>query len=52
MKSSIKLSISALAFTAAAAALASPAQAQNYPWCALYSGGRCGRRDELRFRQL
>jgi hypothetical protein len=42
MESSIKLSISALAFFAAAAALASPAQAQNYPWCALYNGGAVG----------
>jgi hypothetical protein len=47
----MKLSLSTLALIAAAVTLAAPAQAQNYPWCAFYSGDG-GRRDELRFRQL
>ena len=38
----MKLLLSALAFIAASAALGTPAQAQNYPWCALYSGGGAG----------
>jgi hypothetical protein len=38
----IKLSLSMLALIAAAAALAAPAHAQNYPWCAIYSGGAAG----------
>jgi hypothetical protein len=35
----MKLSLSTLALTAAAMTLGTPAHAQNYPWCALYSGG-------------
>ncbi|MGO8922851.1 MAG: DUF3551 domain-containing protein [Xanthobacteraceae bacterium] len=38
----MKLSLSALALIAAAVTLATPAHAQNYPWCALYSGGGVG----------
>jgi len=38
----VKLSLSTLALIAAAAALATPAHAQNYPWCAIYSGGAVG----------
>ena len=38
----MKLSLSTLALIAAAAALATPAHAQNYPWCAIYSGGAVG----------
>ena len=47
----MKLLLSALAVIAASATLGTPAQAQNYPWCAQYSGGS-GWRDELRFRQF
>ena len=35
----MKLSLSTLALIAAAVPLATPARAQNYPWCAIYSGG-------------
>ncbi len=42
MKLSAKLSISAPALVAAAALFAGPAKAQNYPWCAIYSGGAAG----------
>ena len=35
----MKLLLSALAIIAASAALGTPAQAQNYPWCAQYSDG-------------
>ncbi len=42
MKSSTKLSILALALIATAAGFAGPAKAQNYPWCAIYSGGAVG----------
>lgn len=38
----MKLSLSMLALFAAAATLATPARAQNYPWCAIYSGGAVG----------
>ncbi len=38
----MKLLLSALAVIAASAALGTPAQAQNYPWCALYNGGGAG----------
>jgi Protein of unknown function (DUF3551) len=38
----MKLLLSALAVIAATAALGTPAQAQNYPWCALYNGGGAG----------
>jgi hypothetical protein len=38
----MKLSLSMLALIAAAVALAAPAHAQNYPWCAIYSGGAAG----------
>jgi hypothetical protein len=38
----MKLSLSTLALIAAAAALVTPARAQNYPWCAIYSGGAVG----------
>lgn len=41
MKASI-LVFALAAGTAAAAALATPAQAQNYPWCAQYSGNGMG----------
>ncbi len=41
MKSSTRLSISALGFIAAAL-FAGPAKAQNYPWCAIYSGSAVG----------
>jgi hypothetical protein len=37
-----KLSLSTLALIAAAVPLATPARAQNYPWCAIYSGGAAG----------
>jgi len=33
-------------------ALTTPAHAQNYPWCAQYSGRALGRSDELRLCQL
>jgi hypothetical protein len=38
----MKASLFAAALIAAAGALASSAQAQNYPWCAVYGGGRGG----------
>jgi hypothetical protein len=38
----MKLSLSTLALIAAAVTLAAPAQAQNYPWCAFYSGDGAG----------
>jgi hypothetical protein len=38
----MKLLLSALAVIAASVALGTPAQAQNYPWCAEYSGGGLG----------
>jgi hypothetical protein len=38
----MKLLLSALVVIAASAALGTPAQAQNYPWCALYNGGGAG----------
>ncbi len=38
----MKLSLSMLALFAAAATLATLARAQNYPWCAIYSGGAVG----------
>ena len=38
----MKLSLSTLALIAAAVPLATPARAQNYPWCAIYSGGAAG----------
>jgi hypothetical protein len=38
----MKLSLSTLALIATAVTLAAPAYAQNYPWCALYSGGGVG----------
>ena len=34
----MKSSLSMLALVAAAVTLATPAHAQNYPWCAIYSG--------------
>ena len=38
----MKLSLSILALLAAAVTLATPGHAQNYPWCAMYSGGAAG----------
>jgi hypothetical protein len=38
----MKLSLSMLALIAAALTLATTAHAQNYPWCAIYSGGAVG----------
>jgi hypothetical protein len=38
----MKLSLSTLALIAAAVTLATAAHAQNYPWCAIYSGGAAG----------
>jgi len=38
----MKLSLLMLALIAAALTLATPAHAQNYPWCAIYSGGAVG----------
>ena len=38
----MKLLFSTLAIIAAATALGTPAHAQNYPWCAIYSGGAVG----------
>jgi hypothetical protein len=38
----MKLVLSALAVIAASAVLGTPANAQNYPWCALYNGGGAG----------
>ena len=34
----MKAALCALAISAAAIALGTPAQAQNYPWCAYYNG--------------
>jgi hypothetical protein len=34
----MKVALCALAIGAAAIALGTPAQAQNYPWCAYYNG--------------
>ena len=42
----------AAAIAAATSVLGAPAHAQNYPWCAKYSGGPARRRVELRLRQL
>jgi len=39
-----------LGLVGAATVLGTPAQAQNYPWCAQYSGRALS--DELRLRQL
>ena len=38
----MKALLFAAALIAAASALASSAQAQNYPWCAVYGGGMGG----------
>ena len=38
----MKVFLFALVVAAAAAAIASPAQAQNYPWCAQYGRGTGG----------
>lgn len=38
----MKLLLLVLAVIVASAALGTPAQAQNYPWCALYNGGGAG----------
>jgi hypothetical protein len=38
----VRLAILVLGILLGAAAAGSPAQAQNYPWCARYSGGRGG----------
>jgi hypothetical protein len=38
----MKLSLSTLALIAAAVTLATPVHAQNYQWCAIYSGGAAG----------
>jgi hypothetical protein len=38
----MKLLICAAALAAATSMLATPAQAQNYPWCAQYSGRALG----------
>ena len=38
----MKLFLSMLALFAAAVTLATPAHVQNYPWCAIYSGGAAG----------
>jgi Protein of unknown function (DUF3551) len=38
----MKLSLLTLALFAAAVTLSTPAHAQNYPWCAIYSGGAVG----------
>ena len=38
----MKSSLSMLALVAAALTLATPAHAQNYPQCAIYSGGAAG----------
>lgn len=38
----MKALLFAAALIAAAGALTSVAQAQNYPWCAVYGGGRGG----------
>jgi Protein of unknown function (DUF3551) len=38
----MKLSLLILALIAAALTLATTAHAQNYPWCAIYSGGAVG----------
>jgi hypothetical protein len=38
----MRLLLSAVTLIAASAVLGTPAQAQNYPWCALYNGGGVG----------
>ena len=38
----MNLSLSTLAVIAAVVTLATPAYAQNYPWCAIYSRGAVG----------
>jgi hypothetical protein len=38
----MKLLLSAIVVIAGSAVLGTPAQAQNYPWCAEYSGGDLG----------
>ena len=38
----VKLSLPIFALFAAAMTLATPAHAQNYPWCAIYSGRGAG----------
>lgn len=38
----MRVSLFALAIVATAAMTAAPAHAQNYPWCAIYSGGSMG----------
>jgi hypothetical protein len=38
----VKLSLPIFALFAAAVTLATPAHAQNYPWCAIYSGRGAG----------
>jgi hypothetical protein len=38
----VKLSLSIFALFAAAVTLGTPANAQNYPWCAIYSRGGAG----------
>jgi hypothetical protein len=45
----MKLLLSALAVIAAIATLATPAQAQNYPWCARFNGGGAGGRTNCGF---
>jgi hypothetical protein len=42
MKTVLTGSLFVVGVTAAMIALPLPAQAQNYPWCAQYSGGRGG----------
>ena len=48
----MKLSLLTLALIGAAAVLATPAHAQNYPWCAIYSGGAVGGGTNCWFREL
>jgi hypothetical protein len=38
----MKLFLSVLAVAAATVVFGAPARAQNYPWCAIYSGGAAG----------
>jgi Protein of unknown function (DUF3551) len=38
----MKILLFTLGLLAAAATMNAPAEAQNYPWCALYSGGSVG----------
>ncbi len=38
----MRILLFALGILATAAMMSSPADAQNYPWCALYSGGGVG----------